>query len=64
MQPFKRNIIPSHLLKNNTGSMSVEYVFCMVFAFSIMIGVILWFDVLTVDVVDQFESWVVDYPNN
>jgi hypothetical protein len=36
----------------------------MVFAFSIMIGVILWFDVLTVDVVDQFESWVVNYPNN
>ncbi len=50
--------------KRERGSLAVEYALCMCFAGVVMFGVILLYDTMTTDVVDQFKTWVTQYPTH
>jgi len=68
-------LIPSHigrrngafyglikLLTSKKGAISVEYALSMAIAVIIMIGVQALFEQMSLDILDQFITWVTEYP--
>ena len=50
--------------KKERGSLTVEYAACMIFAAVIMAGIVLMYNALTTDIVEQFKTWVINFPDN
>lgn len=51
------------LFKGNRGAVTVEYALCMVVAATIMLGIFLLFENMSVQIVDEFRQYVSSFPD-